>query len=206
MSHIYGLTWLFIVVFAVMVFAVMMADGRPARATDRLATKPATESPALQVSQQTAWINPANYLRPHKGVRLVQGQNAGPMLLWVLCNPQGQPLAVCPIDEAKLDDYFRSRLAAKLAEISKERVLRPEQIDKLTLAAKVDLARLKRLAQRVDEELSKSANNSNGDSERKVNNMFHALSNACDQELFREKSLFNRVLAKQLVDEPSIDN
>lgn len=200
-SHLVGLTLLFIVVSA-----ANLAEGTPARAADRVATKPADESPALLVSQQTPWSNSANYLRPHKGVRFAQGRNAGPMLLWVLCSPNGQPLAVSPIDEAKVDDYFRSRLAAKLAEVSKERILRPEQIDKLTLAAQVDLARLRRLAQRTDEELAKSANDSDGANERKINTMLHSLSVACDQELFAEKSLFNRVLAKQLVGEPAKDN
>jgi hypothetical protein len=133
---------------------ILLAEAVATRAADQLATKSAGEPPpARQVGLETAWSNPENYLRPHKGVRFEHGRSAGPMLLWVLCSPNGQPLAISSISETKVDDYFRSRLAAKLAEVTNKQILLPEQIDKLLLAAKVDLARLTRLAQRADDAL-----------------------------------------------------
>lgn len=172
-----------------------MAEVMATYAADTLTAKTSSELPDRLVGQPSVWTNPENYLRPHKGVRSEVGRNSCSMLLWVLCSPSGQSLAVSPVGETRINDHFHSRLEARLAEIAELRVLHPKQIDKLKLAAKVDLARLTRLAQRIDGELAKC----DIDDERSVNKMLHVLAIACDQGLFREESLFNRVLTTQLL-------
>ena len=174
---------------------IALAEVIATHAADTLTGKTAGRLPDGLVGQRSVWTNPKNYLRPHKGVRSELGRNSCSMLLWVLCSPTGQPLAVSPLGETKVNDYFLSRLEARLAEIAEHRVLHPEQIDKLKLAAKVELARLTRLAQRIDDELAKC----HIDDERSINKMLHVLASACDQGLFKEESLFNRVLATQLI-------
>ena len=174
---------------------IALAEVMATHAADTLTDKTAARLPDGLVGQPSLWTNPENYLRPHKGVRSELGRHSCSMLLWVLCSPTGQPLAVSPLGETKVNDYFNARLAARLAEIAEQRVLHPEQIDKLKLAAKVDLARLTRLAQRIDDELARC----DIDDERTVNKMLHVLAIACDQGLFKEESLFNRVLTTQLI-------
>ncbi len=173
----------------------LLAEVSAARAADPLGLKPLAERPLAEVSRESVWQNADNHLRPHKGVQHENGGKLVPKLVWVLCSADGKPLAVSLLGETKVDDYFHSRLEAKLALVTKRHSLTIDQIDKLRLAAKLDLARLMRLTQHVDGELAKTAGD---DDERNVNRLFHAVWVACDPELFEAESLFNRVLAKQV--------
>jgi len=153
-------------------------------------------SAAGQIQFDTGWSNPNNHLRPHKGLRTdsSSGQSIS-SLMWVLHTARGQPLAVCRPGDPQLEIYFQQRLTAKLKELSQRYNLTGPQVEKLKLAAELDVARLNRLAQHLDEQLALA---DVGAYAPQLNLQLDALALACNQRLFSDGSLLTKVLETQL--------
>lgn len=156
---------------------------------------PANGEPAAVASSTIPWQNSQNHIKPLKGVRTDAVGQRIPALMWVLTSARGQPLAITDLESPKVKLYFNSRLEIKLAQVKQQYSLTTLQIEKLRLAAQVDLARLLRQAQQVNEALAAVEP---GQDERGVNQLFNALGLACDLQLFEDNSLLQRVLSTQL--------
>jgi hypothetical protein len=161
-----------------------------------LASQDNHPSSGLQIQFDPGWSDPNNHLRPHKGLRTdpSSGQTVS-SLMWVLHTATGQPLAVCRPGDPQLELYIQQRLTAKLKDLSQRYNLTSLQVEKLKLAAELDVARLNRLAQHLDEQLALA---DVGAYAPQLNRLLDALALACNQRLFADGSLLIKVLETQI--------
>lgn len=192
--------WCSLMVIALVIVRSSLADEAVMPVADSMLvpmespTKPETApaaAPLSAASPRTAWSDASNLLRPFKGVRRDSAGQLRTTVVWVLCTPEGRPISVGDLGDAKLNLYFKQRIMAELSAVAQHRELSSDQIEKLKLAAELDVARLQRLAHQVQCDLELARNDQ---AERAANQLLHTLSLACNQRLFAEGSLFARVL------------
>ncbi len=154
--------------------------------------------PQLKAAQQNAlnwWRDPDNRITTVESTHSNRDGIRERTVVFILRDPNGRSLAVGRAGSIELQTFFEQRLQQRLALATQEHRLTQEQLDKLKLAADLDIGRFNRRVQEAEQDLNTPTALSDV---RSFKRYLSSISQDCDGELFGGQSLFGRVLATLL--------
>ena len=116
-------------------------------------------------------------------------------MVFILRDPNGRALAVGRAGSIELQTFFQQRLHQRLMLAAQEHGLNEEQLDKLELAAGLDIGRFSRRVQEAEQSLNAPTAL---DDVRRFRQYLSSISQDCDGGLFGDQSLYGRVLTTLL--------
>lgn len=133
---------------------VNSAENAPADAADDL-------PPQLKAAQENAlkwWRDPANQLTMVESTNTDEYGQRLRTIVFILRDANGRSLAVSRAGSTEMKVFFQQRLDKLLRQASQQHGLSQSQIDKLQLAAEVDIARFNRRVQEAVQRMNHSSN------------------------------------------------
>ena len=154
--------------------------------------------PQLKAAQENAlnwWRDSDNHITTVESTHTNRDGVRERTVVFILRDPNGRSLAIGRAGSIELQTFFEQRLLQRLALATQEHRLTQEQLDKLKLAANLDIGRFNRRVQEAEQDLNTPAPL---DDVRSFKRHLSSISQDCDGELFGGQSLFGRVLATLL--------
>lgn len=151
--------------------------------------------PQLKAAQENAlnwWRDSGNHITTVESTHTTHDGIRERTVVFILRDPNGRSLAVGRAGTIELQTFFQQRLQQRLALAAQEHGLTEEQLDKLKLAADLDIGRFNRRVREAEQNLNTPAAL---DDVRSFKHYLSSISQECDGELFGGQSLFGRVLA-----------
>ncbi len=155
----------------------------------------------LRVAQANAlnwWRDSRNHVTTVESTHTTPDGSRERTVVFILRDPNGRSLAVSRAGSIELIGFFYQRLDQRLTLAKLQHALTEEQLNKLKLAADLDIGRFNRRVQEAEQNLNTAAAL---DDARSFKRHLSSISQDCDGELFGDQSLFSRVLATLLAPE-----
>ena len=152
----------------------------------------------LKAAQENAlkwWRNSENHVTTVESTQTNRQGVRERTVVFILRDPNGRALAVGRAGSIELQTFFQQRLHQRLMLAAQEHGLNEEQLDKLELAAGLDIGRFSRRVQEAEQNLNAPAAL---DDVRSFRQYLSAISQDCDGGLFGDQSLYGRVLTTLL--------
>ncbi len=169
------------------------------------------ELPAqLKAAQENAlkwWRDPLNQLTTVESTSTDEFGNRLRTIVFILRDPNGRSLAVSRAGSAEMQVFFQQRLDQLLRQAIQQHGLSEPQVDKLKLAAELDVARFNRRVQEAAQSLNQfdqwHANDGEADKLpaqelAAAKSSLASIAQHCERGLFDEQSLYMRVLTTLL--------
>lgn len=171
--------------------------------------------PQLKAAQENAlkwWRDPANHLTSVESTSTDEHGSRLRTIVFILRDPNGRSLAVSRAGSTEMQVFFQQRLHQLLRQATQQYALTQPQIDKLKLAAEIDIARFNRRVQEAMQRMNQfgrwaaeyqAAGNQvdqqvAADQMAAAKSSLAAIADNCEQGLFDDQSLYTRVLATLL--------
>lgn len=148
-----------------------------------------------QANALTWWRDSSNHITTVESTHTNRDGNRERTVVFILRDPNGRSLAVSRAGTVELQTFFQQRLHQRLTLAAQQHGLTEEQLDKLKLAADLDIGRFHRRVQEAEQNLNTPAAL---EDVRSFKRHLSSISQECDGELFGVQSLFGRVLATLL--------
>ena len=153
------------------------------------------------------WRDPANHLTSVESTSTDEQGHRLRTIVFILRDPNGRSLAVSRAGSPEMQVFFQQRLDKLLREATQQHSLNQSQIDKLKLAAELDIARFNRRVQEAMQRMNSLGDwaADNRDIERveadeiaATKSSLASIAENCEQGLFDDQSLYTRVLGTLL--------
>lgn len=171
--------------------------------------------PQLKTAQENAlkwWRDPANHLTSVESTSTDEHGSRLRTIVFILRDPNGRSLAVSRAGSTEMQVFFQQRLHQLLRQATQQYALTEPQIDKLKLAAEIDIARFNRRVQEAVQRMNQfgrwAAENETAGNQvderlaaaeiAAAKSSLAAIADNCEQGLFDDQSLYTRVLATLL--------
>lgn len=166
--------------------------------------------PQLKVARENAlkwWRDPANHLTTVQSTTTDGDGNRLRTIVFILRDPNGRSLAVSRAGSTEMQVFFQQRLKELLRQATQQHALSQSQVDKLELAAGLDIARFNRRVQEAMQRMNQTGDWNTADWEvdklvaeeiAAAKSSLAAISEHCERGLFDDQSLYTRVLATLL--------
>lgn len=195
-----------------LVLTLAVAACVAARAATDLSASDAVDAlpPQLKVAQENAlkwWRDPANHLTSVESTSTDEQGHRLRTIVFILRDPNGRSLAVSRAGSPEMQVFFQQRLDRLLRQATQQHALTQPQVDKLRLAAELDIARFNRRVQEAMQRMNSlgdwAADNRNierveADEVAATKSSLASIAENCEQGLFDDQSLYTRVLGTLL--------
>lgn len=166
--------------------------------------------PQLKAAQANAlkwWRDPANHLTTVESTTTDSHGKRLRSIAFILRDPNGRSLAVGRAGSTEMQVFFQQRMQDMLRQATQQHALTQSQVDKLKLAADLDIARFNRRVQEAMQRMNQTGDwntatweldNLVADEIAAAKNSLAAIAEHCERGLFDDQSLYTRVLATLL--------
>lgn len=166
--------------------------------------------PQLKAAQENAlkwWRDPVNQLTTVESTTTDELGNRLRTIVFILRDPNGRSLAVSRAGSVEMQVFFQQRLAELLRQTIQQHALTEPQIDKLKLAAELDVVRFNRRVQEATQRMNQfndwnatdhAADDQAAQELAAAKSSLASIAQHCERGLFDDQSLYTRVLTTLL--------